>query len=431
MVTTSTVVRRGLSAIAAVVVTLAMVAGSWAQAMFYREVAKDGRIYVFASAQRFEAFDKGADTGPVITRAGYGPSKETVVFDSEDAVNYYNFKHDIPGEVFAKPKPEAASPFPSGKITGLVFGDLYYFPAHHDPKWESQQGFWVRRVYLGYDYSFTDRMSARLRLEMNSNGTLAGGTLVPFVKDAFFAWKFKGAHTARFGLQPSLSFDSEETFWGLRHVEKTPVDLYVIDAARDLGIGVFGPIGTGGLSYGAVFGNDAGNGGETDKYKVGRLLGLYEPPSGLRIEGLFMYGKRAGGQDRTTAKAAVGIRKTAFRANLQYVWQERKSGTAAPDTTISLWSGFGVWEFRPKRASVFARVDSVSADQGGADVGLPGADTIPYLGLSNGAPFKAYITGLDLWKGAVHMSPNLEIFDYDGASLDSDVVTRLTFFWSW
>ena len=60
-----------------------------AQTFFYNEVAKGNRIYVFASPANYDAFVKsdGADLGPVIERPGYGPDRETVVFDSENAIN--------------------------------------------------------------------------------------------------------------------------------------------------------------------------------------------------------------------------------------------------------------------------------------------------------------------------------------------------------
>src|SRR5262245_2737759 len=90
-----------------------------AQPFFYTEVPKDGRIYVFAMQSRYEAFTKnnGKDTGPVIERPGYGPNGETVIFDSNDAINLYNYKHGLPGEIFPNPQ-EAASPkFPSGKFS--------------------------------------------------------------------------------------------------------------------------------------------------------------------------------------------------------------------------------------------------------------------------------------------------------------------------
>ena len=287
-----------------------------------------------------------------ITRPGYGPNGETVLFDSEDAISLYNFKHGLPGESFPKPEEKPKSPYPSGKITGLVFGDYYWFSDHHDPKVDGQQGFWLRRAYLGYDHALSETLSARLRLEMNSNGQFDGGNLTPYVKDAFVTWMYHHRHQARLGIQPSLTFDSEEGFWGLRHIEKTPGDLYRIDASRDLGLAFSGPIGESGLRYAAQFGNDAGNGSETDQYKIVRLLAAFEGRSGLMLEGNFNYGQRPGGQDRTTAKGFAGLRRGAFRAAAEYFWQERKSGTADVATTkIEIWSGFAVWDFKPKKGA--------------------------------------------------------------------------------
>ena len=74
--------------------------------------------------------------------------------------------------------------------------------------------------------------------------------------------------------------------------------------------------------------------------------------------------------------------------------------------------------------------------RGGADVGLPGADTVAFWAFSNAAPFKLYLAGLELYvKGSIRVSPNVEWVSYDdpatGPSIGKDVVPRLTFFWSW
>jgi hypothetical protein len=431
-------VRHALGLAAALLLLLVAATASRAQGMFYREVEKDGRLYVFANAQRYEAFEKsgGAEIGVAITRLGFGPNGETVIFDSEDAINLYNFKHDKPGEVFAKPKPPETSPFPSGRVNGLAFGDLYWFADHHDSKFDHQQGFWFRRVYLGYDLSFSPTMSIRTRLEMNSNGLFAGGSLTPFLKDAYFTWKYYGRQQARLGIEPSLTFDSEEGFFGLRHIEKTPADLYGIDSSRDFGLAFIGPIGEQGLSYGLQFGNDSSQNSEADKFKVVRFHGLYDGKSGLRVEGNFNYGKRPSGQDRTTAKGLLGFKKKAFRAAAQYLWQKRKSGTETPDTRIAIWSAFGNWDIEPKKAALFARLDSVKSERGGTDFGLPGADGIAFWSFSNAAPFKLYLAGLEFYVGSsIRISPNVEWVSYDdpatGPSIQKDVAPRITFFWTW
>src|SRR5262245_34264861 len=97
---------RSLGRLAGGVLLFGLAGGAFAQSVapwtpFYAEVPKDGRIYVFSIGQRYDAFQKsdGAEIGQAITRTGYGPNGETVVFDSENAINLYNFKHGLPGEV--------------------------------------------------------------------------------------------------------------------------------------------------------------------------------------------------------------------------------------------------------------------------------------------------------------------------------------------
>ena len=324
--------------------------------------------------------------------------------------------------------------YPSSKITGLVFGDYYFFPEHHDPDWDGQHGFWIRRGYLTYEHTFSEKLYARFRLEGNGNGQLAGGNVVPFVKDLFLRWQFRGRQQVMVGLQPTLSFDWFESFWGLRHVEKTPVDLYRIDTARDLALGFAGPIGGSGFRYAAQVGNDSGNGAEVDQFKIVRFEGRYEKKPGLVAEAFYSFGGRPEGRDRVTAQGVAGYQGKRFRLAGQYVHQKRKSGTAQPDLAIDVRSAFAVWQVRPDKAALFARLDSVKSTTGGARAGLPGADGTDYLNLSPDAPFQAFIGGLDY---SVHPSfrvaPNVEWIRYDDSvpAADSDVAARLTFFWSW
>jgi hypothetical protein len=101
--------RLGLRALPALGLLLS--ASAFAQGIYYTEIVKDGRIYVFADAKDADSFQKSGEAGAgAITRQGYGPGKETVVFDSEEAINLYNFKHNLPGESFAKAKDPASAP---------------------------------------------------------------------------------------------------------------------------------------------------------------------------------------------------------------------------------------------------------------------------------------------------------------------------------
>jgi hypothetical protein len=419
-----------------------------AQTFFYNEIVKDGRIYVFAVPSRSTAFvASGADTGPVIERRGYGPGGETVVFDSEAAINLYNFKHGLPGEVFPEPGDSAASTFPSHKISGLMFGDYYWYydrhqdgVSHDDPAAvKGQHGLWFRRLYLTYDFAASERLTTRFRLEANSNGDFQGGDIVPYVKDAYIKWTFTRRQQLTLGIHPTLTFNWLEGFWALRHIEKTPVDLYRLDSSRDFGITVDGSAPVRGLTYAVQFGNESGSGSETREGKILRVESRYQPPSGLALEGFYSFGRRPSGQNRHTAQGIGGFQRDTIRLGAQYVWQERQSGDdPLADQTITVWSGFAVWSIVPKKADVFLRSDVVNGDLGGTETGLPDAEGIDYLLPSSRSPFSTWIVG-GQWHvhPTVALGPNLELVRYTHdpdpvqyPGRRQDAVLRFTFYWT-
>ena len=432
-----------------VLTSMWLATGAEAQTFFYNEVEKDGRIYVFAIASRYDTFTKsnGTDIGKVIERTGYGPKKETVVFDSQDAINLYNFRHGLPGEQFSEPENASTSAFPSGKFSGLMFGDYYWYYERHrddisdtDPTViEGQHGLWFRRIYFAYDYSFTDKLTTRFRLEANSNGDFVGGDLVPYVKDAYLRWTYAKSQRLTLGIHPTVTFDWLDGFWGLRHIEKTPADLYRIDSSRDFGFSFDGPTPVEGLTYAAQFGNESGNSSETQEGKIVRFESRYEGHPKVALEGFYSFGRRPASGNRHTAQGVAGYRTDVLRVGAQYLWQNRQSGVDdLADQTIGIWSGFAVWEFLPKKANAFFRLDDVTGHLGDLETGLPGGDGIDYWVLSPQSPFKTWIFGGEWYvHPAVRLSPNIEIVRYDD---DPDPVTRpgrrqdsmfrLTFFWT-
>ncbi len=89
---------------------LVLAAGAaWAQGLWYKEVEKDGRVYVFNTAKKYQAWLQSGDMGVAITMVGHGPKGETVVAENETAIDLYNLKHDLPGYDRAEP-PKAAAP---------------------------------------------------------------------------------------------------------------------------------------------------------------------------------------------------------------------------------------------------------------------------------------------------------------------------------
>jgi hypothetical protein len=78
-----------------------------AQGLWYKEVEKDGRIYVFNTDKKHKEWLVSNDMGVAITMLGQGPNGETVVAENETAIDLYNLKHDRPG--YSRPAPKAAA----------------------------------------------------------------------------------------------------------------------------------------------------------------------------------------------------------------------------------------------------------------------------------------------------------------------------------
>ena len=336
----------------------------------------------------------------------------------------------------AAPAPQAAAaatPAPQPwKFSGLMFGDYYGFADDHDPKWDGQQGFWFRRIYFTFDYTFNPRLMTRLRLEANSNGTLANTNLTAYVKDAYLRWTLGGQHQLFLGIQQTPTFEFLESVWGLRHIEKAPADLYRIDTARDFGIGLQGPIaGSTALRYAVEFGNDSGQNSEVDANKGVRAAVRFDRNPGLFVEGAYAFLDRPNDQDRQIVQLFGGFRAPRGRVGLMYLYQQRQAGSVANATGLDLdvYSGFAVWDLVPKKWTLFGRVDRF-------DDPNPDGPRIDYLPLSALAPFTLTIAGVD-WAlyGTLRLSPNVEWVTYgdptSGPDLDDDVIVRATFFWSW
>lgn len=141
-------VGRAWIACAAVAVAFAAIsAPALAQDTFYKETTIDGRLYVFASEPSWKAYEASKELAVgTITRPGYGPNGETVVFDGPRAVDLYNAKH---GKTDAPPKEVKV------EDVKLPFDVKYRMPGlrFSFPKFELN---WVNRMQLRYTYDDQD-----------------------------------------------------------------------------------------------------------------------------------------------------------------------------------------------------------------------------------------------------------------------------------
>jgi hypothetical protein len=337
----------------------------------------------------------------------------------------------VPRQASAQGSQAPSPPAATYKFSGLAFGDFYDFVSNHQASFNAQNGFWFRRIYFTYDQTLTPKIAMRWRLDMPSNGTMTSTSLTPFVKDAWIRWTFVGRQQLTIGIQPTASIEFIDTFWGLRHVEKTAGDLYKLDSTRDFGISLAGPINkTGTAKYVAQFGNDSSGNSETDKNKALRISVRYETSPGFVVEGFFGLFSKPLGADRTTWQGFAGYQHKMGRVGFQYVYQQRKaaSNTNLGDVNLHVYSGFGVYHLKPQKVSIFARVDRFSDP-------IPDGK-IDYLPIDQKEPFTFAVTGLEFYVlPTFRIGPNIEYVKYSATKSaeqpKDDVVARVTFYWTW
>jgi hypothetical protein len=326
--------------------------------------------------------------------------------------------------------PKAAEASPTFRISGLVYGDYYYVAGNHREDLESRSGFWIRRVYLTYDHTLSKAFSLRARLEANSKGDFEStGVATPYFKDLWLKWAF-GAHSLTFGLAPTANIDFVDAFQGYRSVEKNPFDLYRWDGSRDLGLLLQGALGAGRrTSYSLHFGNGSGTGSEVDQSKAVRGQLSHRFAGGLVVEAYADWQDRPEARDVWTAEAFAGWQEKTWRASLQSGHQERRgAGPGGSDLALDFLSAFAAVQLSPK-VTLVGRADR-NFDP------IPGGETTDYMPFAEQAKSVFGYAGADvtLHKN-VHLIPNVEVTLYDeaadGTTPRTDVMPRLTLFFSW
>ena len=318
---------------------------------------------------------------------------------------------------------------PSWKISGIMFGDYYAVADHHREDVKDENGFWFRRIYLAYDHTFSKKLSARFRFEMNSAGDFQSRSLLtPYVKDAYIRYML-GRQAVMFGIAATPTFEAIESVWGYRSVEKTAADLYRWDSTRDFGVLLSGPLDRNGrLEYRFQVGNGSGTGSENDRGKSVRGALVLKVPSGFIAELLADWQDKVERSDWSTWQVFAGYQKGGTRLGAQFSTQRRRAADGSGHDDLELVSVFGAARVHP-RVNVFGRVDR-NFDP------VPGGEKIDYLPISEDARSLLTLAGLDIeLHKQLRLQPNVTIVSYDhsgdGATPSTDVMAKTTLFLSW
>ena len=307
------------------------------------------------------------------------------------------------------------------EIGGLLFGDAYWVASHHDPTAEGIVSAWIRRGYLTFDSDFSKRLSGRMRFELNQDGDFDVFEFEVDFKDLYLQTAI-GKHKVLFGLSSTPTFNLIESFWGYRHVERTPMDVQGI-ASRDTGIAANGPIAKkGAISDRVMYGTQLEFG--SDSNDAGEWMGAvsWEPNPNWVFE---FYGDFedpfSEGDGRRTLQGFLGYRTETARLGLQYSHQDRNDSQG-----VELASLFGVVDFS-ENWSLLGRVDRLF------EPSIRGED-IAYLPFDPDATATLLILGVEARPFKFFsLIPNIEYIQYDDPSgpepkPDNDLLVRLTFY---
>jgi len=331
--------------------------------------------------------------------------------------------------------------FPRGRISGLVFGDLYYNttgdPTHHynaagadsgksyidgngTPITKDLNGAQIRRIYFQLDNDLSIKYSTRFRLEADSKELTSGGKIGVFVKAAYIQakdWIPRG--NAFLGMANTPTFENSEEFWGYRSVEKTITDFRGIASSSDLGVLLKGYLDGGHkIGYSGMLGTDTGQRPENNRQKRAYLAIPLRPIEDLRIEPYVDYEwirTSAGERDRALYKLFAGYE---FK-RLALGGEVFKQVIHAPVYTYPV--GYSVFARFAGTAKLhaYARYDKFQPNTKGA----------------NRVDQNLYIAGFD-WEPYkdVHFMPNIESLQYDARGTATppshhDTQARITFYY--
>lgn len=330
---------------------------------------------------------------------------------------------------------EQSSFKPSGKIFVQFFGDYYYkFSGKGDASFSHAQyaqtsknfnAFDIRRLYFGYTYKFSPKISAKIELA-NEGDLILDGNRGFYLKDAEVDIKdiipYSTLIVGHTGTPTFATFT--EHIWGYRSVEKTLLDMRKFGGSNDLGIALTGNFDKEGtVGYTLMIGNGTGAKVENNKYKKIYLELHAKLKSGLILEAYTDY-------EGNSTSTGINTAKTTFKGFIGYQIPTFTVGVSAATQTQKHAVTNNTVDASPSGLSIFTHGQLVKGKLNGfARFDLYNPDKIDNYNEN------FILFGLDyLPVKNVHFMPNIWINSYsakNGApSKPADVVGRVTFYYS-
>jgi hypothetical protein len=249
---------------------------------------------------------------------------------------------------------------PAGKVHGYVFGDYYYVvgadtaanrgSGQYSSTPKDMQAFQLRRLFLFYDHTISEKFFAQFLLEGNDKIFEPGGRHGIFIKTAYLEWKdIIPMGSLAFGLvpTPTWAWGLSEKIWAHRFVEKTIADFRGLGRASDIGVAVRGQFVEDGMfGYNAMIGNGRGQGEEKDKYKNFYAALNSKPTKDIQLEVQGEFENARDDKNKILLKGFAAYQTKEFTIGGEIVQRTlKKVGALGADVTplgISLFAWFPI-----------------------------------------------------------------------------------------
>ncbi len=319
--------------------------------LFYKEVERDGRIYVFNTPERLKSFeDSGGDIGTAITLLGRGEHGETLVGENETAIDLYLFRHNLEAYERPTPKPAAPAAYPSSKFGIRVYADVSSKENKDEGTGiksnDSGVGVDVKRTYFTFSHDFDAKWSAVFQSDIGDQGARRYDV---FVKKAYVQYKVNPNALFRLGAADTPWIPFVEGIYGLRYVEQTITDRLSFGASGDWGLHFAGKALGDSLNVALSAQNGRGFSNPSRSKNVdfeGRIS--YAPVKGLTLALGGYSGKRGLETDAAPAKhtatrtdALVAYGNDKFKIGGE--WFEATNWNTVTSATKDKSDGYSVW----------------------------------------------------------------------------------------
>jgi hypothetical protein len=338
--------------------------------LYYKEVEKDGRIYIFNTPERYKSWEQSGDMGTAVTLINRGPNGETLVAENETAMDLYLFKHNLDAYERPTPKPAAPSVYPSTKIGGRVFADFTDKENKDKGKAggaakssDSGVGVDVKRFYFTVTHEFDPVWSAQFQSDIGDQGARRYDV---FVKKAYIQAKISPAFSFRIGSADTPWVPFVEGLYGYRYVETVITDHLSFGTSADWGLHFLGNAVDNKLGYqfSVLNGKTYSNPTRTKSVDFeGRVS--FQPVKGFTLAAGGYSGKRGNDTDAAPAKhtaertdALVAYVNDRWRVGGEWFdaknWNTTTSVQTDKSDGYSLWASFAA----TPQLAIFGRYDN-------------------------------------------------------------------------